>query len=38
MAAVERMRKTAKDKGNLKSNEQQKVETKTVESLAPTPL
>jgi len=32
MDAVQRMRKKAKDKGNLKSNEQQKVETKTVES------
>ena len=32
MAAVQRMRKTAQDKGNLKSNEQMKVETKTVES------
>ena len=28
MDAVQRMRKKAKDKGNLKSNEQQKVETK----------
>ena len=32
MAAVQRMRKTAKDKGNLKSSDQQKVEVKTVES------
>src|SRR5262245_9963678 len=32
MDAAQRMRKKAKDKGNLKSNEQQKVETKTVES------
>jgi len=32
MAAVQRMRKTAQDKGNLKSNEQQKVEVQTVES------
>src|SRR6516165_1285484 len=32
MAAVQRMRKAAQDKGNLKSNEQMKVETKTVES------
>ena len=32
MAAVQRMRKTAEDKGNLRSNEQMKVETKTVES------
>jgi hypothetical protein len=32
MDAVQRMRKKAKDKGNLKSNEQVKVETKTVES------
>jgi hypothetical protein len=32
MDAVQRMRKKAKDAGNLKSNEQQKVETKTVES------
>ena len=32
MDAVQRMRKKAKDKGNLKSNEQQKVETKVVES------
>jgi hypothetical protein len=32
MAAVQRMRKTAQEKGNLKSNEQQKVEVKTVES------
>jgi len=32
MAAVQRMRKTAQDKGNLKSNEQMKVETKTVET------
>src|SRR5580765_2887855 len=31
MDAVQRMRKKAKDKGNLKSNEQQKVETKKVE-------
>jgi hypothetical protein len=31
MDAVQRMRKKAKDKGNLKSSEQQKVETKTVE-------
>ena len=32
MDAVQRMRKKAQDKGNLKSNEQMKVETKTVES------
>jgi len=32
MDAVQRMRKKAKDAGNLKSNEQQKVETKTVEN------
>src|SRR5690349_11068926 len=32
MAAVQRMRAKAKDTGNLKSNEQMKVETKTVES------
>ena len=32
MAAVQRMRAKAKDKGNLKSNEQVKVETKVVES------
>ena len=32
MAAVQRMRKMAQDKGNLKSNEQMKVETKTVET------
>jgi hypothetical protein len=32
MDAVQRMRKKAKDKGNLKSNEQQKVETKEVEA------
>src|SRR5437899_7748512 len=32
MDAVQRMRKKAKDKGNLKSNEQQKVETKVVEN------
>jgi len=32
MDAVQRMRKKAKDAGNLKSSEQQKVETKTVES------
>jgi len=32
MAAVQRMRKKAEDKGTLKSNEQVKVETKTVES------
>jgi hypothetical protein len=32
MAAVQRMRKKAEQNGNLKSNEQQKVETKTVES------
>jgi hypothetical protein len=31
MAAVQRMRKKAKDKGALKTNEQQKVETKVVE-------
>jgi hypothetical protein len=31
MDAVQRMRKKAKDKGNLKSSEQQKVETKKVE-------
>ena len=32
MDAVQRMRKKAQDAGNLKSSEQQKVETKTVES------
>jgi Protein of unknown function (DUF3300) len=32
MEAVQRMRKKAQDKGTLKSNEQVKVETKTVES------
>jgi hypothetical protein len=32
MDAVQRMRKKAKDSGNLKSTEQQKVETKVVES------
>ena len=32
MDAVQRMRKKAKDAGNLKSSEQQKVETQTVES------
>jgi hypothetical protein len=32
MDAVQRMRAKAKDKGNLNSNEQQKVETKVVES------
>src|SRR5712672_4169937 len=32
MDAVQRMRKKAKDTGNLRSNEQQKVETKAVES------
>jgi hypothetical protein len=32
MDAVQRMRKKAQDKGNLKSTEQQKVETKVVES------
>ena len=32
MGAVQRMRKKAKDTGNLKSSEQQKVETKVVES------
>lgn len=32
MEAVQRMRKKAKDKGTLTSNEQQKVETKVVES------
>lgn len=32
MDAVQRMRKKAKEKGNLKSNEQQKVETKEVEN------
>ncbi|HEY7098064.1 MAG TPA: DUF3300 domain-containing protein [Terriglobales bacterium] len=32
MDAVQRMRKKAQDKGNLKSSEQQKVETKVVES------
>src|SRR4029077_17392221 len=32
MDAVQRMRKKAQDKGNLKSNEQMKVETKVVES------
>ena len=32
MDAVQRMRKKAQDKGNLKSNEQQKVETKVVEN------
>jgi hypothetical protein len=31
MEAVQRMRRKAQDKGNLKSNEQQKVETKVVE-------
>jgi hypothetical protein len=31
MAAVQRMRKKAQDNGNLKSNEQQKVETQVVE-------
>jgi len=31
MAACQRMRKKAKDKGTLETNEQQKVETKTVE-------
>jgi hypothetical protein len=31
MASVQRMRKKAKDKGTLESNEQQKVETKVVE-------
>ena len=34
MDAVQRMRKKAKDAGNLKSSEQVKVETKTVESTA----
>jgi hypothetical protein len=32
MDAVQRMRKKAKDSGNLKSSEQQKVETKVIES------
>jgi hypothetical protein len=32
MDAVQRMRKKAQDKGNLKSNEQQKVETRIIES------
>ena len=32
MDAVQRMRKKAQDKGNLKSNEQQRVETQVVES------
>src|SRR5262250_2812773 len=32
MDAIQRMRKKAQDKGNLKSNEQQKVETKVIES------
>jgi Protein of unknown function (DUF3300) len=32
MEAIQRMRAKAKDKGNLKSSEQMKVETKTVES------
>src|SRR5215813_172479 len=32
MDAVQRMRKKAQDKGNLKTNEQQKVETKVIES------
>src|ERR1700752_5194099 len=32
MEAVQRMRKKAQEKGNLKSNEQQKVEVQTVES------
>jgi len=32
MGAVQRMRKKAQDKGNLKSNEQQKVETQVIES------
>jgi hypothetical protein len=32
MDAVQRMRQKAKEKGNLKSNEQQKVESKTVEN------
>lgn len=32
MDAVQRMRKKAKDSGNLKNSEQQKVETKTVEN------
>jgi len=32
MDAVQRMRKKAQDTGNLKSNEQQKVETKVIES------
>jgi hypothetical protein len=32
MDAVQRMRKKAQDKGNLKTNEQQRVETKVVES------
>ena len=32
MGAVQRMRKKAKDAGNLKSSEQQKVETKVIES------
>ena len=34
MDAVQRMRKKAQDTGNLKSPEQQKVETKTVERQA----
>ena len=34
MDAVQRMRKKAKDQGNLKSTEQQKVETQTVEKQA----
>src|SRR5678809_411674 len=32
MDAVQRMRKKAQDKGNLKSTEQQKVETKVIEN------
>jgi Protein of unknown function (DUF3300) len=32
MDAIQRMRKKAQDKGNLQSNEQQKVETKIIES------
>ena len=32
MDAVQRMRKKAQDKGNLKTNEQQKVETKVIEN------
>src|ERR1700745_730074 len=32
MDAVQRMRKKAQDKGNLKTTEQQKVETKVVET------